>query len=75
VSDPAGADAASSLAAMISTAPDGNTLRLALIDRAKAGGASWAQIGAVLGISGREAKRNTHKLRRGVRAAPEPGSE
>jgi hypothetical protein len=44
-------------------------LELELIDTAKAGGASWAVIGATLGMSGREAKRAAHKLRSRVKRA------
>ena len=61
----------SSLAAMIGTVADGYpadadekaVIELALITRLLEQKATWAQIGAVQGISGREAKRRAHKLR------------
>jgi hypothetical protein len=61
----------SSIAAMVSAVADGYpadadekaVLELALITRLLEGKATWAQIGAVQGISGREAKRRAHKLR------------
>ena len=61
----------SSLAAMISTGGDGYpaggdekaVIELALITRLLEQEATWAQIGAVQGVSGREAKRRAHKLR------------
>ena len=40
-----------------------DTAALALIDRAKANGATWNTIGTALGMTGREAKRHAHKLR------------
>lgn len=42
---------------------------LALMDRAKRNGATWAVIGKTLGISGREAKKRAHGLREKVRRA------
>ena len=61
----------SSIAAMISTVADGYpadadekaVLELSLITRLLENRATWAQIGAVQGVSGREAKRRAHKLR------------
>ncbi len=55
----------SSLAAV----PDPAALRLDLIDRAKGNGATWAVIGATLGMTGREAKRHAHRLRKQARRA------
>jgi hypothetical protein len=43
--------------------------QLTLIDLAKENGASWAVIGAALGISGREAKKRAHGMRVKVVAA------
>ena len=48
---------------------DRQALRLELIDRAKQNGATWAAIGATLGMSGPEAKRHAHKLRDQVKRA------
>lgn len=53
----------------LAASPEANALRLELIDRAKANGATWAVIGATLGMSGREAKRHAHRLREEVRRA------
>ena len=61
----------SSIAAMIGTVADGYpadadekaVLELSLITRLLENRATWAQIGAVQGVSGREAKRRAHKLR------------
>jgi hypothetical protein len=61
----------SSIAAMVSAVADGYpadadekaVLELSLITRLLENRATWAQIGAVQGISGREAKRRAHKLR------------
>jgi hypothetical protein len=47
------------------TRPDGlghSVRRLDLIRKAKDSGLSWAAIGATLGVSGRQAKRDAHKL-------------
>lgn len=41
----------------LAASPEADALRLELTDRAKAAGATWAVIGATLGLSGREAKR------------------
>ena len=49
--------------------PDPAALRLDLIDRAKGNGATWAVIGTALGMTGREAKRHAHKLRKQARRA------
>lgn len=49
-----------------------DTAALDLIDRAKAGGATWNTIGAALGMTGREAKRHAHKLRGRTRQARLP---
>lgn len=65
----------SSIAAMIGAVADGYpagadekaVLELALITRLLEGKATWAQIGAARGMSGREAKRQAHKLRLRVR--------
>jgi DNA-binding transcriptional MerR regulator len=43
--------------------------RLELIRHAKDRGASWAVIGATLGMTGREAKRHAHKLETQARRA------
>lgn len=61
----------SSLAAVISTVAEGYpadadekaVIEVALITRLLEGKATWAQIGAAQGVSGREAKRRAHKLR------------
>ena len=66
---------ASSLAAIVSTIADGkavtpldkNTLRLHLVDQALARGITWATLGRLYGISGRQLKRDIHKLRANVR--------
>ncbi len=65
----------SPLAAMISTLADGKpvtaleiaALRLHLIDEAIARGTSWATLGKLYGTSGRQLKRDVHKLRAQVR--------
>ncbi len=70
-----GGDQNTSLAAMISTLADGQpvtvlevaALRLHLIDQAIARGTSWAQLGRLYGTSGRQLKRDVHKLRAKVR--------
>lgn len=50
---------------------------LSLMDRAQRNGATWAVIGAALGVSGREAKKRARglreKVRRAAAAADEPG--
>jgi len=75
----------SSLAAIISTAADGQPagdlhkaiLRLRLITQAQAGGATWSAIAAAVGYpSGRQLKKDTHRLaehvtRNSARAEPE----
>jgi hypothetical protein len=43
---------------------DASLLRLRLVADAKAGGASWAVIGAALGVSGKQAKRDAKALAR-----------
>ena len=48
----------------------GTARRLQLIETAKARGATWATIGATLGMTGPEAKRHAHRLRRETRRAP-----
>lgn len=66
-----------SVAAMISAVADGYpadagqraVIGYALITDALGRGATWAQIGAAQGISGREAKRRAHKLRLAVQRA------
>ena len=75
MSEPAAGDQDSSLAAMISTVADGQdgaaldkaALRLHLVDEALARGLSWATLGSLYGVSGRELKREIHKLRAKVR--------
>ena len=65
----------SPLAAMISTLADGKpvtvleiaALRLHLIDEAIGRGTSWATLGRLYGTSGRQLKRDVHKLRAQVR--------
>ena len=71
---PAAGDQDSSLAARISTiadgqasAPDLTVLRLQLIDEALDRGLTWAQLGTLYGMTGRELKREIHKLRAKVR--------
>lgn len=64
----------SSLAAMIGTVADGKPataldkamLRLKLVKQAKDRGLSWAQIGSLYGVTGREMKRDVHALDRRV---------
>jgi hypothetical protein len=46
--------------------------RLQLIQEAKNRGASWAVIGATLGMTGREAKRHAHQLATRARRARLP---
>ena len=65
----------SSLAALISTVAEGKPLtalekarlRLGMVDQARETGLSWAAIGSVYGMSGREMKREARKLRERVR--------
>ena len=60
----------SPLAAMISAVADGHLLtaldkaqlRLAMVGEALGRGLTWAQVGAVYGKSGREMKREVHRL-------------
>jgi hypothetical protein len=72
----AGGDKDSSLAAIISTIADGQTvtaldrdiLKLKLVDQAQENGVSWDIIARVLRYpSGRQAKRDIHRLRAKVR--------
>ena len=58
----------------LAASPEADVLRLELIDRAKGNGATWAVIGATLGMSGREAKRHAHKLRERVKRASLPAA-
>ena len=77
---PAGQD--SSLAAMISTLAEGKPVtaldvaraRVETVDKALAAGVTWAAIGAVYGLSGREAKKKVHGLREQVKRAERLGS-
>ena len=72
---PAAEEQDSALAAMISTLADGKpvtvlavaALRLRLIDEAIGRGTSWATLGRLYGTSGRQLKRDVHKLRAQVR--------
>ena len=73
----------SPLAAMISSVAEGNPvtnldrdiLKLKLVGQAQQGGASWALIARALKYpSGREAKRDIHKLRDRVKRAERLGS-
>ena len=71
---PATGDQDSSLAARIRTVADGHAapldltaLRLQLIDEALTRGLTWAQLGTLYGMTGRELKRTIHKLRAKVR--------
>ena len=65
----------SPLAAMINTLADGKAitvlevaaLRLHLIDEAIGRGTSWATLARLYGTSGRQLKRDVHKLRAQVR--------
>jgi len=67
----------SPLAAMISavafgkpvTALDIARARVEAVDQALKAGATWAAIGAIYGISGREAKKKVHGLRGQVKQA------
>ena len=60
----------SPLAAMISTVREGQLvtsldkaiLRLQMVQQAQDRGLTWAQIGSVYGMTGREMKREVHKL-------------
>lgn len=78
---PAGED--SSLAAIIGTVADGYpadgdekaVIELALITRLLERKATWAQIGAAQGLSGREAKRRAHKLRLRVQRVAVAGTD
>ena len=54
----------------LAASPDITALRLDLIDRAKGNGATWAVIGTALGMTGREAKRHAHRLRKQARRVP-----
>ena len=54
---------------LFAAAEDGTAARLELIDRAKANGATWAVIGATLGMSKEEAKRHARRLRDQARRA------
>jgi hypothetical protein len=72
VTPPAAQEQASSLAAKDAAAGARSRHDLAaldLISRAKAGGATWAAIGAALGMTGPEAKRHARKLRTRTRRA------
>jgi hypothetical protein len=80
---PAEQEPASPLAAMISDVADGkplthldrDILKLKLVDKAQKDGASWAVIARALKYpSGREAKRDIHKLRDRVKRAERLGS-
>ena len=72
----------SPLAAMISaiaggkpvTALDVARARVEAVDTALKAGASWAAIGAVYGLSGREVKKRVHGLREQVKRAERLGS-
>lgn len=72
----------SPLAAMITaiaggkpvTALDVARARVEAVDEALKAGASWAAIGAVYGLSGREAKKKVHGLREQVKRAERLGS-
>jgi hypothetical protein len=72
----------SSLAAMVSAVADGQPVtaldvaraRVEAVDQALKAGVSWAAIGAVYGISGREAKKKIHGLREQVKRAERIGS-
>jgi hypothetical protein len=75
VTPPTEAEQDFSLAAMIGTVAEGQqatsldkaVLRLQLVRQAQDRGLSWAQIGSVYGLSGREMKREVHHLARRVR--------
>ena len=56
------------------TALDVARARVEAVDTALKAGASWAAIGAVYGISGREAKKRVHGLREQVKRAQRLGS-
>ena len=72
---PADGNQDSPIAAMISTLADGKpvshleiaALRLHLIDQAITRGTTWAALGKLYGTSGRQLKRDVHKLRAKVR--------
>ena len=71
----------SPLAAMISAIADGKPVtaldvaraRVEAVDTALKAGASWAAIGAVYGLSGREEKKKVHGLREQVKRAERLG--
>ena len=75
-------DQDSPLAAMVSAIADGKPVtaldiaraRVEAVDQALKAGATWAAIGAVYGISGREAKKKVHGLREQVKQAERLGS-
>jgi len=74
VTPPAAEEQDSGLAALIGamaegrllTDPEKDELRRGLIRMKKNGNVSWAVIGSVYGISGKEMKRQAHKLDRRV---------
>jgi hypothetical protein len=80
VTTPAAED--SPLAAMITAVADGKPVtaldiakaRVEAIDQALRSGVTWAAIGAIYGISGREAKKKIHGLREQVKRAERLGS-
>lgn len=65
----------SSFAAVVQAIADGHDpgdlgrdiLRLRLITEARGRGATWAAVGAALGMSGQQAKREAHRLDRTVK--------
>ena len=71
---PAAEEQDSGLAALIGAVADGNPvtplgagmLRLRLVKQAKDRGLSWAQIGALYGVPGKEMKRDVRALGRRV---------
>lgn len=73
----------SPLAAMVSAVADGKPVtaldvakaRVEAVDQALKTGVSWAAIGAVYGISGREAKKKIHGLREQVKKAERLSSQ
>jgi hypothetical protein len=74
VTPPTAQEQDGSLAALIGALADGqpvtrldkDLLRLKLVHQAKDRGLTWAQIGSVYGLSGREMKRDIHALDRRV---------
>ena len=80
---PAAPEQDSPLAEMISAVAGGKAVtaldiaraRVETVDEALKAGVTWAAIGAVYGLSGREAKKKVHGLREQVKRAERLGSD